>query len=198
MNLMLTSFQAANAVPDQVAISAWDPTMFMVDTLRRVGLDASSTKIRDAMIGAKGWVGVNGAVRLQCVRAARHRTSRDRHGSLGHQTRRLRTREPSRRPAACARRKRCRQRTAARAALFQPLSVRGLTVRNRIVMSPMNRNASPGGVPGEDMAQYYRRRVDGEAGLIVTGGIGVDHPAATGVYVDARVCDFRCCTAKRR
>jgi branched-chain amino acid transport system substrate-binding protein len=61
MNLMLTSFKAANAVPDQVAISAWDPTMFMVDTLRRVGLDASSTKIRDAMIGAKGWVGVNGA-----------------------------------------------------------------------------------------------------------------------------------------
>ena len=61
MNLMLTSFRAANAVPDQVAISAWDPTMFMVDTLRRVGLDASSTKIRDAMIGAKGWVGVNGA-----------------------------------------------------------------------------------------------------------------------------------------
>lgn len=71
-----------------------------------------------------------------------------------------------------------------RGALFQPLSVRGLTLRNRIAMSPMNRNASPGGVPGEDMAQYYRRRVDGEAGLVVTGGIGVDHPAATGVYVD--------------
>ena len=77
--------------------------------------------------------------------------------------------------------------TAARAALFQPLSVRSLTLRNRIVMSPMNRNSSPAGVPGEDMAQYYRRRVDGEAGLIVTGGIGVDHPAATGVYV-AREC----------
>lgn len=70
------------------------------------------------------------------------------------------------------------------AGLFQPLTVRGLTVANRIVMSPMNRNAAPGGVPGEDIAQYYRRRVDGEVGLVITGGIAVDHPAATGVYVD--------------
>lgn len=69
-------------------------------------------------------------------------------------------------------------------AFFQPLSIRGLTVANRIVMSPMNRNAAPGGVPGDDIAQYYRRRVDGEVGLVVTGGIGVDHPAATGVYAD--------------
>jgi 2,4-dienoyl-CoA reductase-like NADH-dependent reductase (Old Yellow Enzyme family) len=74
--------------------------------------------------------------------------------------------------------------TAARAALFQPLTIRGLTVRNRSVMSPMNRNAAPGGVPGEDIAQYYRRRVDGEVGLVMTGGICVDHAAATGVYVD--------------
>ena len=70
------------------------------------------------------------------------------------------------------------------ASLFTPLTVRGLTVANRIVMSPMNRNSSPGGVPGEDMAQFYRRRVDGEVGLIITGGVAVDHPAASGVYVD--------------
>lgn len=75
------------------------------------------------------------------------------------------------------------------AAFFQPLTVRGMTVANRVVMSPMNRNAAPGGVPGEDIAQYYRRRVDGEVGLVVTGGVGVDHPAATGVYVD-RPCSI--------
>jgi len=69
-------------------------------------------------------------------------------------------------------------------AFFQPLTIRGLTVANRIAMSPVNRNASPGGVPGDDMAQFYRRRVDGETGLIMTGGIAVDHPAASGVYVD--------------
>ena len=73
-------------------------------------------------------------------------------------------------------------------ALFQPLSIRGLTVPNRIVMSPVNRNAAPGGVPGEDIARFYRRRVDGETGLIVTGGIGIDHPAALGVAAD-RPCN---------
>jgi 2,4-dienoyl-CoA reductase-like NADH-dependent reductase (Old Yellow Enzyme family) len=70
------------------------------------------------------------------------------------------------------------------AGLFQPFSVRGLTIPNRIVMSPMNRNAAPDGVPGEDIAQYYRRRVDGGVGLVVTGGICVDHPTSTGVYAD--------------
>jgi len=68
--------------------------------------------------------------------------------------------------------------------MFEPLSIRGLTVKNRVAMSPMNRNAAPGGVVGENIAKFYRRRVDGEVGLIFTGGIAVDHPAATGVYVD--------------
>jgi 2,4-dienoyl-CoA reductase-like NADH-dependent reductase (Old Yellow Enzyme family) len=69
-------------------------------------------------------------------------------------------------------------------ALFTPFSVRDLTIPNRFTMSPMNRNASPNGVPGDDMAQFYLRRVEGEFGLIFTGGIAIDHPAASGVYVD--------------
>jgi 2,4-dienoyl-CoA reductase-like NADH-dependent reductase (Old Yellow Enzyme family) len=76
----------------------------------------------------------------------------------------------------------------ARGALFSPLRIRGLTVANRFVMSPMNRSAAPGGVPSEELAQYFRRRVDGEIGLIVTGGIGVDHPAAIGAP-PGRPCD---------
>lgn len=66
------------------------------------------------------------------------------------------------------------------AALFQPLRVRGLTLPNRIVMSPMTRNFSTGGVPGPDVAAYYRRRAEGEVGLIITEGSGVDHPSAIG------------------
>jgi branched-chain amino acid transport system substrate-binding protein len=65
MNQLIESYKSASALPDQVAISAWDPAMFVVQTLRRVGLDASPTKIRDAMIGAKGWVGVNGSYDYQ-------------------------------------------------------------------------------------------------------------------------------------
>jgi branched-chain amino acid transport system substrate-binding protein len=61
MNLMTASYRAAGAVPDQVAISGWDPTMFVLDTLKRVGLDAPASKLRDAMISSKGFVGANGA-----------------------------------------------------------------------------------------------------------------------------------------
>ena len=61
MNLMLTSFRAANAVPDQVAISAWIRRCSWSTRCAASALDASSTKIRDAMIGAKGMGRVNGA-----------------------------------------------------------------------------------------------------------------------------------------
>jgi 2,4-dienoyl-CoA reductase-like NADH-dependent reductase (Old Yellow Enzyme family) len=64
--------------------------------------------------------------------------------------------------------------------IFRPLTVRGVTLRNRIVMSPMTRMASPGGVPSEPMAAYYRRRAEHGVGLIVTEGIGIDHPTALG------------------
>jgi 2,4-dienoyl-CoA reductase-like NADH-dependent reductase (Old Yellow Enzyme family) len=66
------------------------------------------------------------------------------------------------------------------APLFQPLQIRAVTLKNRIVMAPMTRGFSPLGVPGEDVAAYYRRRAQGETGLIITEGVGIDHPAALG------------------
>jgi len=64
------------------------------------------------------------------------------------------------------------------APLFQPLQVRSLTLRNRIVMSAMTRRFSPGGIPGDDVAAYYARRAGNDTGLILTEGVGVDDPAA--------------------
>jgi 2,4-dienoyl-CoA reductase-like NADH-dependent reductase (Old Yellow Enzyme family) len=55
-------------------------------------------------------------------------------------------------------------------ALFTPFSIKGIALPNRIVMAPMTRSFSPGGVPGEDVAAYYRRRAEGGVGLIVTEG----------------------------
>ncbi|OJY32419.1 MAG: 12-oxophytodienoate reductase [Rhizobiales bacterium 65-9] len=55
-----------------------------------------------------------------------------------------------------------------------------VTLANRIVMSPMTRGFSPGGAPNEAVANYYARRAAGGAGLIVTEGVGVDHPSALG------------------
>ena len=62
--------------------------------------------------------------------------------------------------------------------LFRPLTVRSLTTPNRFAMAPMTRQASPGGVPGPDVAEYYRRRAAGGVGLIITEGIRLPDPAA--------------------
>ena len=62
--------------------------------------------------------------------------------------------------------------------LFQPLTVRSLTVPNRFAMAPMTRQASPEGIPGSDVAAYYRRRAAGGVGLIITEGIRLPDPAA--------------------
>jgi 2,4-dienoyl-CoA reductase-like NADH-dependent reductase (Old Yellow Enzyme family) len=66
------------------------------------------------------------------------------------------------------------------APLFTPLRVREVTLANRIVMSPMTRGFSPDGLPGPDVAAYYQRRAQGETGLIITEGVGIDHPSALG------------------
>ncbi|MFJ8784556.1 NADH:flavin oxidoreductase [Streptomyces sp. NPDC102476] len=62
--------------------------------------------------------------------------------------------------------------------LSRPAHINGLTVPNRIVMAPMTRNFSPGGVPGVDVASYYSRRAAAGVGLIVTEGTYVGHESA--------------------
>lgn len=64
--------------------------------------------------------------------------------------------------------------------LFQPFALGRLKLKSRIAMAPMTRCRSPGGVPGADVAGYYRRRAEAEVGLIVTEGVGIDHPSALG------------------
>ena len=81
--------------------------------------------------------------------------------------------------------------------LFTPLTVGNLTLKNRIVMSPMTRQFSPGGVPTEDVAAYYRRRAEGGAGLIITEGTGIedeaalDSPAIPVMYGDAALAGWQ-------
>ena len=47
-------------------------------------------------------------------------------------------------------------------------------------MAPMTRGFAPSGVPGDDVAAYYARRAKGATGMIISEGVGVDHPAALG------------------
>lgn len=64
-------------------------------------------------------------------------------------------------------------------ALFTPFHCKSLQLPNRVVMAPMTRNFSPGNIPGENVAAYYRRRAEGGTGLIITEGTCVGHPAAS-------------------
>lgn len=65
------------------------------------------------------------------------------------------------------------------ARLFEPVTLGSLQLPNRVVMAPMSRYRSPKGVPGEDVARYYRRRAEGGVGLIVGEGTWIPHPAAS-------------------
>jgi 2,4-dienoyl-CoA reductase-like NADH-dependent reductase (Old Yellow Enzyme family) len=64
------------------------------------------------------------------------------------------------------------------ATLFRPFRIKTLELKNRIVMAPMTRAFAPAGVPGRPQADYYRRRAEGEVGLILSEGTVVDRPAS--------------------
>jgi len=66
------------------------------------------------------------------------------------------------------------------AALFKQFSVKSLTLKNKTVMAPMTRAFSPNNVPTTDVAAYYRRRAEGNVGLIITEGTFISHKAANG------------------
>jgi len=64
--------------------------------------------------------------------------------------------------------------------LFESLSIGGLTLKNRTVMAPMTRTFSPNYIPTKEVAEYYRRRAEGNVGLIITEGTFINHKAANG------------------
>jgi len=62
--------------------------------------------------------------------------------------------------------------------LFSPYRLNAIDLPNRVIMAPMSRYASPGGVPTAEVAAYYRRRAENGVGLIITEGTGIGRPAA--------------------
>lgn len=62
--------------------------------------------------------------------------------------------------------------------LFEPLTIGKLTLKNRLVMAPMTRCMAPNGIVNAENAGYYRRRAEGEVGLILTEGTVVDRPSS--------------------
>lgn len=62
--------------------------------------------------------------------------------------------------------------------LFSAYRLNALTLPNRVVMAPMTRSFSPGGVPTAEVAAYYRRRAENGVGLIITEATGIGRLAA--------------------
>ena len=73
-------------------------------------------------------------------------------------------------------------------ALFQPLRLRHLTLRNRVVFGAHTANMSEEGVPGERHLGYYRERAMGGAAMIVVEPVPV-HPTARLTRGNFRVDD---------
>jgi len=65
-------------------------------------------------------------------------------------------------------------------ALFKPFHMGSLELPTRIVMAPMTRSFSPGGIPNAKVIEYYRRRASAGVGLIITEGTTVGHKASNG------------------
>jgi len=62
--------------------------------------------------------------------------------------------------------------------LFQPIQVKNVLVRNRVVMAPMNNDyASPRGEVTSQVIEYFVERAKGGVGLIITSATAVDERA---------------------
>jgi 2,4-dienoyl-CoA reductase-like NADH-dependent reductase (Old Yellow Enzyme family) len=64
-------------------------------------------------------------------------------------------------------------------ALFTPFAIKKVVLPNRFVMPGMQRGWNDAGAPRSMLADYYRRRVEGGVGLIISESVAVDHPTAT-------------------
>lgn len=62
--------------------------------------------------------------------------------------------------------------------LFQPYDLGSVKLKNRIVMAPMTRGMAPEGIPGQANADYYRRRAEGDVGLILSEGTVINRPVS--------------------
>ncbi len=79
----------------------------------------------------------------------------------------------------------------AMSALFSSLPLRGLTLRNRIAVSPMCQYSSQDGLPGDWHLVHLGSRAVGGAGLVITEATAVSpegriSPGDTGIWTDAQ------------
>ncbi|RVT52535.1 alkene reductase [Rubrivivax albus] len=82
-------------------------------------------------------------------------------------------------------------------ALFEPCTVGAWRLPNRVVMAPLTRNRSPGGVPAPRVAAYYAQRAS--AGLLISEATaitqqGQGYADVPGLYTPAQLAGWRAVT----
>ena len=58
--------------------------------------------------------------------------------------------------------------------LFSPITINGLTLKNRMLMPALNNQYAENGYATPRFNQYYWRRAEGGVGLLVVGGCQFD------------------------
>jgi 2,4-dienoyl-CoA reductase-like NADH-dependent reductase (Old Yellow Enzyme family)/NADPH-dependent 2,4-dienoyl-CoA reductase/sulfur reductase-like enzyme len=72
--------------------------------------------------------------------------------------------------------------------ILNPLKVKNMTIKNRIVMPPMGTNyASQNGEINEDHIKYYEQRAKGETGLIIVENACVEFPLGSNGTTQLRI-----------
>lgn len=61
---------------------------------------------------------------------------------------------------------------------FTPFKCKSLKLANRFMMAPMSRYFAPGGVLSQESADYYRRRIEGGVGAVITEAVAIDRPGS--------------------
>lgn len=86
--------------------------------------------------------------------------------------------------------------SAARPPMFVPFQLRGMTLNNRVVVSPMAMYSAEDGTPNDFHLVHLGARAQGGAGLVVTEMLGVSAngritPGCAGLYSEAHVDAWR-------
>lgn len=72
--------------------------------------------------------------------------------------------------------------------LFSPFLINpSVTLANRFVMPAMQRGYCIDGAPTRELAEYYRRRVEGGVAMVIGESCAIDHPSATAQPTAARL-----------
>lgn len=84
--------------------------------------------------------------------------------------------------------------TATRTNPFEPVELKGLKLKNRLVMAPMTRSRAAGHVPNDMMVTYYAQRAS--AGLIITEGVapspnGLGYARIPGIFNEDQVAGWK-------